>query len=137
MENNIYSKKQTIKNYQNIVEIITNDEQLNKIKLEIILPNNIKEGLLKDDNFEIILPDNIKEMIDNINKIIEHRIETLKIIMEKIRITYIVDSDDMSDDEFDNQEDQYFTVNESMIKDLIMKEFGYDSIDILAMEKIN
>jgi hypothetical protein len=43
----------------------------------------------------------------------------------------------MSDDEFDNQEDQYFTVNESMIKDLIMKEFGYDSIDILAMEKIN
>lgn len=30
MENNIYSKKQTIKNYQNIVEIITNDEQLNK-----------------------------------------------------------------------------------------------------------
>ena len=57
--------------------------------------------------------------------------------MTKIRITYIVDSDDMSDDEFDNQEDQYFTVNESMIKDLIMKEFGYDSIDILAMEKIN
>lgn len=76
-------------------------------------------------------------MIDNINKIIEHRIETLKIIMAKIRITYIVDSDDMSDDEFDNQEDQYFTVNESMIKDLIMKEFGYESIDILAMEKIN
>lgn len=57
--------------------------------------------------------------------------------MTKIRITYIVDSDDMSDDEFDNQEEQYFTVNESMIKDLIMKEFGYDSIDILAMEKIN
>ena len=48
--------------------------------------------------------------------------------MTKIRITYIVDSDDMSDDEFDNQEEQYFTVNESMIKDLIMKGMsGNDS----------
>jgi hypothetical protein len=80
MENKIHSKKQPIKNYQNIVEIIVNDEQLknlNKRKVDIINLYPVT-GLLKDDIFEIILPDNIKEIIDNIDKLIEHRIETLK-----------------------------------------------------------
>ena len=80
MENNIYSKKQTIKNYQNITEIIIIDKELkslNKLKLDIL--NSVPlTGLLKDDNFEIILHGKVKEMIDNINKLIEHRIETLK-----------------------------------------------------------
>lgn len=80
MENNTYSKKQTIKNYQNITEIIIIDKELkslNKLKLDIL--NSVPlTGLLKDDNFEIILHGKVKEMIDNINKLIEHRIETLK-----------------------------------------------------------
>jgi hypothetical protein len=55
----------------------------------------------------------------------------------KIKITYIVDSDDMSDEEFDNQEEQYFILYEPIIKELIMKQHGYDNINILNIEKIN
>lgn len=80
MKNNIQSKEFPIKNYQNIVEIINNDNELkslNKLKLDIVNSAPLT-GLIKDDNFEIILPDNTKEMIDNIDKLIEYRIETLK-----------------------------------------------------------
>lgn len=48
----------------------------------------------------------------------------------KIKITYIVDSDD-------NQEDQHFILYEPIIKELIMKQHGYDNINILNIEKIN
>ena len=80
MKNNIQSKEFPIKNYQNIVEIIIIDKELkslNKLKLDIVNSTPLT-GLIKDDNFEIILHGKVKEMINNIDKLIEYRIETLK-----------------------------------------------------------
>lgn len=66
--------------YQNVTEIIIIDKELkslNKLKLDIVNSTPLT-GLIKDDNFEIILHGKVKEMINNIDKLIEYRIETLK-----------------------------------------------------------
>ncbi len=63
---------------------------------------------------------------------------------QKIKITFVFDSDDMTDEEYYNQPEQEFYITEEMIIDLIDENFdfpnGREILDIdwqtLTVEKI-
>ena len=53
----------------------------------------------------------------------------------KIKVTYYIDNDIMTDDEFQNQEEKEFIITEQMIYDLVMQNDSkiihmQDTIDI-------
>jgi hypothetical protein len=42
--------------------------------------------------------------------------------MENIKVTYIVDNDTMSDEEYENQEEKEFIITKQMIEDFVMEQ---------------
>lgn len=43
--------------------------------------------------------------------------------MSQIKVTFMVDSDSMSDEEYENQEEKTLIITEEMIKEMIMDEY--------------
>jgi hypothetical protein len=59
----------------------------------------------------------------------------------KIKVTYIIDNDTMSDKEYEEQEEKEFIITEQMIYDLVMENDArikhmVDDIDIMYIETI-
>jgi len=62
-------------------------------------------------------------------------------IMGNIKVTYIVDNDTMTDDEYENQQNKEFIITEQMIYDFITQNDTkiqlYDTIEILDINLTN
>lgn len=43
--------------------------------------------------------------------------------MSQIKVTFMVDSDNMSDEEYENQEEKTLIITKDMIKEMIMDEY--------------
>lgn len=61
--------------------------------------------------------------------------------MGNIKVTYIVDNDTMTDDEYENQQNKEFIITEQMIYDFITQNDTkiqlYDTIEILDINLTN